>query len=91
MRIYFSGSSKDTSGPLRKSILTKQKQYSVTFLEQITHITRRSKGKYVSLISLWTLLVMVFKRSNPMENVFLAKLKYLILTFTWTWIHLSKL
>lgn len=26
-----------------------------------------------------------------MENVFLAKLKYLILTFTWTLIHLCKL
>lgn len=82
--ICFSGISKDTSGSLRESILTKQKQSSVTILEQIAHRTRRGKGKHISLISLWTLLVMVFKMSNPMENVFLTKLKYLIVTFTWT-------
>ena len=91
MKIYLFGISKDTSGSLRGSIPTKQKKYSVIILEQIAHIARRSKSKHVSLISPWTLLVMVFKRSNPMENVFLAKLKYLILTFTWTRIHLCKL
>lgn len=84
MTIYLSGISKDTSGPLRKSILAKQSKCSITILREMAHITRRSKDKHISLTSLWTLLVMAFKRNSPMENVFLAELKYLILTFTWT-------
>lgn len=91
MTIYFFGISKDISGSLRGSIPTKQKKYSVTILEQTAHIARRSKSKHVSLISRGHCWSWYLKRSNPMENVFLAKLKYLILTFTWTLIHLCKL
>lgn len=97
MIFYFSDVSKAILEPQRKPTLIKEQQSNVTICymfclpKQIEHITKRSKGKHISLISLWILLVMVFKRSNSTENVFLAKLKYLILTFTWTWIYLRRL